>query len=243
MVNTVFKKVPEIAIISKSEELVGLFCEQLDNTSDENSIMNKFLSNSIEYYGGEYKYDALSEVAFHTYDYTKSENCLDIGYWSVTGAGAFDNDAWANILSKTFPNLSFFLIGDCFSDYLKGFVWDIYKDGKFFSEEDRAYELDELNYPKSKTDCVFLKECCEATGEDDCCCSDYSEDGTLNCDGYWEWVSDEIEKYTTDLAQAALKVWKLEGSNEDVLKSAQDEAQVIREKLDNLVDRVFPKWD
>jgi hypothetical protein len=56
-------------------------------------------------------------------------------------------------------------------------------------------------------------------------------------------VSDEIGKYTTDLAQAAIKVWKLEGSNEDVLKSAQDEAQAMRKKLDNLVDRVFPKWN
>jgi hypothetical protein len=157
MINMVFKKLPEIAIVSKSEELVSLLYEQLDNSTDENNILKKFLNNAVEYYGIKDKYDALSEIAFHTYDYDKSENLLNIGYWSVSYPGEFDNYAWASILSATFPNLSFFLIGDCYNDYLRGFVWDIYKDGKLFSKEERGYELDELKYPKSKTDCFFLK--------------------------------------------------------------------------------------
>jgi hypothetical protein len=101
-------------LINQIDELPDLE-EYRNNMSNENNILKTFLINFID--NGDIDW-VFEEVGQHSYSLERLEDNLvfleiESGYGLLyRDDGEFFSEEWADALSKTFPNLSFFLVGD-----------------------------------------------------------------------------------------------------------------------------------
>jgi hypothetical protein len=203
-INTIYKGIyPSV----ESEKFAKLM-ECLHDTSEENTMLRTFLKNIVDAFkDGEN--NSLWEFADHDFHYNASERELNIGGHIL---GDFRTDEWADALSNTFPNLSFFIGGDYLNDYIRGHYWKIYKNGVYVDGEYRVYDVEGIECPEE-------------------------EDDEEDYDGWCDNLLDDIEECTLELANAELLAWKLSDSDEELFKHAKANAEVAREKLKSVLDR------
>jgi hypothetical protein len=130
--------------------------EYLNNMSNENNILKTFLINFID--NGDIDW-VFEEVGQHSYGLEKLEDNLvfleiESGYGLIyRDDGEFLSEEWADALSKTFPNLSFFLAGDIkYGGAVCGIYYFIYEDGKCIETERYCYTDDDIEINDNNTD-------------------------------------------------------------------------------------------
>jgi hypothetical protein len=125
--------------------------EFLGDSSEENEILNIFISNIKGSFEAELDYFADYQLVFDN-----SKKSLDIG---GRLGDPFLTDKWVDSLSKTFPGLSFFFVGEMFNEIVCGMEWYIYKEGKCIDSEDHVYNIECLDEEKEASkeelmDCI-----------------------------------------------------------------------------------------
>jgi hypothetical protein len=142
-------------LINQIDELPDLK-EYRNNMSNENNILKTFLINFID--NGDTAW-VLEEVGQHFYSLERLEdNLVFLEIESEYGLLDRDDDEflseeWADALSKTFPNLSFFLTGDIKYDGAScGIYYFIYENGKCIETERYCYTDDDIDINDNNTD-------------------------------------------------------------------------------------------
>jgi hypothetical protein len=142
-------------LINQMDKPPGLE-EYLNNMSNENNILKTFLINFIDNSDIDWVFE---EVRQHSYSLERLEDNLvfleiESGYGLLyRDDGEFPSEEWADALSKTFPNLSFFLAGDIKYDGAGcGIYYYIYEDGKCIEKERHCYTDDDIEINDNNTD-------------------------------------------------------------------------------------------
>jgi len=105
----------------------------LNDNSDKNKMLNAFLSNYYEcFFGFDIHYFAMYDLTFD-----QSEKTLGI---LEHFSDVFLIEEWIDLLIKTFPNISFFFVGEYYWTERIGMNYYIYEEGKYVEYEEHFYD-------------------------------------------------------------------------------------------------------
>jgi hypothetical protein len=109
----------------------------IDDNTDKNNTLKTFLSNIMECFDANIDYFADFDLVFD-----KSEKSLEI---KGDAGDSFPTEQWVNLLIKTFPNLTFFFVGEMLTYDFCGMEWHIYEGGKCIDSEFHSYDVGDIS--------------------------------------------------------------------------------------------------